>query len=364
MNFTKEQLEEVTAEFSFDSDVRVKGTYGNGHINQTYFVESVSGSRRYVLQRINHEVFRKPEEVMANIVSVTAYLRAKIAEEGGDPMRETLSLAETKDGRPFWKDAAGNYWRVYHYIEGTICHESVKGKEDFYQSALAFGKFLRQLADYPADVLYETIPGFHDTVRRLEALKRAIREDKCGRAASAEREIEFALSREADAGVLGKMQAAGDLPLRVTHNDTKLNNLLFDNRTGTGICVIDLDTVMPGLSVCDFGDSIRFGASTAAEDEKRLDRVWCDMELFEIYSRGFQEACGGRLTDTEIEMLPTGARMMTYECGVRFLTDYLEGDPYFRTSRPAQNLDRARTQFKLVWDMEQKKDLMMKLVRQ
>ena len=235
--------------------------------------------------------------------------------------------------------------------------------EDFYESALAFGNFQRLLADYPADTLHETIRGFHDTRARFEVFRQAVEKDVCGRADSVRKEIEFVLSHEDVANVFGKLQENGEVPLRVTHNDTKLNNIMIDNTTGKGICVIDLDTVMPGLVMNDFGDSIRFGASTAAEDEQDLSKVSCSMELFEIYVKGFLEGCAGSLTPKEVELLPMGAKVMTYECGMRFLTDYLEGDHYFKIHREGHNLDRARTQFKLVEDMENKWDTMMEIVR-
>ena len=214
----------------------------------------------------------------------------------------------------------------------------------------------------PAQTLHETIKGFHDTQARLEVFKQAVEQDVCGRAASVAREIEFVLGHEDTAKVFGKLQKKGQIPLRVTHNDTKLNNIMIDNTTRKGICVIDLDTVMPGLAMNDFGDSIRFGASTAAEDEKDLSKVSCSMELFEIYVKGFLRGCAGSLTPKEVELLPMGAKVMTYECGMRFLTDYLQGDHYFKIQREDHNLDRARTQFKLVEEMEAKWDIMREIV--
>ena len=231
------------------------------------------------------------------------------------------------------------------------------------ESAVAFGHFQRMLADYPAETLHETIEGFHDTKARLRAFKEAVEKDVCGRAASVQKEIDFVLSHEDTANVFGDLLEKGELPLRVTHNDTKLNNIMIDNTTRKGICVIDLDTVMPGLAMNDFGDSIRFGASTAEEDEQDLSKVSCSMELFELYVKGFLEGCAGSLTDKEVEMLPMGAKVMTYECGMRFLADYLEGDHYFKIHREGHNLDRARTQFKLVADMESKWDTMAEIVR-
>lgn len=362
LNSIEKQIPEVLEQFEFDGKPVFRGTYGSGHINQTYLLEIPETKKRLILQQMSQAVFKKPAEVMENIMGVTTHLRKKIVERGGDPERETLNVVLTKAGYPYYVDSCGGYWRIYHFIEGATCYDKVAGDEDFYQSGLAFGNFQCLLADYPAETLHETIPAFHDTKRRFANFEKAVAEDVMGRAASVQREIEFVLEREADAAVLGDMLAKGELPLRVTHNDTKLNNIMIDDVTRQGICVIDLDTVMPGLSVNDFGDSIRFGASTAAEDEKDLDKVSCSMHLFEVYNEGFQKGCQGRLTDTEIAMLPMGAKIMTYECGMRFLTDYLEGDHYFKIHREAHNLDRARTQFKLVKDMEEKWDTMRKIV--
>ena len=327
---------------------------GNGHINDTYMVtfEEENGLCRYSLQHMNRSVFKDPVSLMNNILHVTAYLKEQIRSQGGDPQRETLDFVCTKTGEPYFVDSYGEYWRAYHFVEDAYALEEISNPQDFYESAVAFGHFQRMLADFPADSLTETIAGFHDTKARFAAFEQAA--DVCHRAEGVQQEIRFVRDRYDVACVLGDLLEAGKLPLRVTHNDTKSNNVLIDKATGRGLCVIDLDTVMPGLAVNDFGDSIRFGASTGAEDEKDLSKIWCDLELYETYMKGFVEGCGGTLTDMEIECLPVGARVMTYECGMRFLTDYLSGDTYFKTAYPTHNLDRARTQFKLVWDMEQK----------
>lgn len=339
--------------------------YGSGHINDTYRLtyETSQGTKRYILQRMSRNIFKKPVELMENISGVTSWLRKKIIENGGDPERETLTLVKIQTGLPYFVDSDGEYWRVYLFIEGATCYDAVKDDNDFYQSAVAFGHFQQLLADYPAETLHETIKDFHNTPDRLKKFKKAVAEDVCGRAASVQKEIDFILEREELTHALYDMQLDGRLPLRVTHNDTKSNNVLMDNTTGKGLCVIDLDTVMPGLAVNDFGDSIRFGASTGAEDEKDLSRISCDMELYDIYAKGFVEGCGGALTDMEIECLPIGAKVMTYECGMRFLTDYLSGDTYFKVDYPTHNLDRTRTQLKLVWDMEQKWEQMQEIAR-
>lgn len=355
---------EVIENFQFEGEYTEGIPYGSGHINDTFRVtfQHKGETKRYILQRMNNQIFLNPEELMENVVGVTSWLRNKIVENGGEPERETLNLVPAKDGKAFYKDSEGEYWRVYLFIEGAKTYDLVENQEDFYQSAVAFGRFQGLLADYPAETLHETIQDFHNTVKRLDTFKKAVEADGCGRAAQVQEEIQFVLDREALAHKLCDMQAEGKLPLRVTHNDTKLNNIMIDDETRKAICVIDLDTVMPGLSVNDFGDSIRFGASTGAEDEPDLSKVSCSMELFELYTKGFVEGCKGSLTEEELDMLPVGAMTMTYECGMRFLTDYLEGDHYFKIHREGHNLDRCRTQFKLVKDMEEKWNQMNEIV--
>lgn len=356
-NLNNDRIDEVAVRFQTKGAATEHAPYGNGHINDTFLV--VCGTqegerRRYILQKMNHSIFKMPQQLMENVVNVTEYLRGMIAGRGGDPDRETLNVVKTKDGSNYYLDDEGNYWRMFLFVEQTVCLEKVESAKDFYDSAVAFGNFQKMLSDYPAQTLHETIPNFHNTPSRFSDFQRAVREDRMGRAAQAREEIAFALAREADTRVLTDMLKAGELPLRVTHNDTKLNNILFDADTKKAICIIDLDTVMPGLSHYDFGDSIRFGASTGAEDEKDLDKIEMDLSLFEAFTKGYLEGCGGSLTEKEIEMLPMGAKLMTYECGIRFLADFLEGDTYFKIHRDGHNLDRARTQFKLVKDMEDK----------
>lgn len=351
------EIDEVAAQFQTQGQAVEKMPYGNGHINDTFLVicEADDGKRKqYILQKMNHSIFKMPEQLMENVVNVTEYLRKVIAAQGGDPDRETLNVVKTKDGSSYYVDREGNYWRMFLFVERTICLEQVESEKDFYDSGVAFGNFQKMLADYPAKTLHETIPNFHNTPSRFRDFQRAVKEDKLGRAALAKEEIAFAMAREKDTRALTDLLDAGELPLRVTHNDTKLNNILFDEDTKKAICIIDLDTVMPGLSHYDFGDSIRFGASTGAEDEKDLSKIEMDLSLFEAFTKGYLEGCGGSLTEKEIEMLPMGAKLMTYECGIRFLADFLEGDVYFKIHRDGHNLDRARTQFKLVKDMEDK----------
>ncbi|MCD7745755.1 MAG: aminoglycoside phosphotransferase family protein [Lachnospiraceae bacterium] len=360
----QQNLFRVADRFSFEGEPVEIIPYGNGHINDTYRVtcRTDAGARRYILQRMNRTVFGRPEELMENLCGVTEWLKRKIAENGGDAQRETLSLVPLCDGNPYLKDADGEYWRAYLFIENATCYDLVEKDEDFYQSAVAFGRFQRLLADYPADTLHETIKNFHNTPDRLSKFEAALEADACGRAKEISEEIRFILERRALAHVLTDRLQDGTLPLRVTHNDTKLNNVMIDDQSGKAICVIDLDTVMPGLSLYDFGDSIRFGASTAAEDEQDLSKVSCSLHLLELYAKGYIEGCAGALTDAELDLLPMGAMVMTFECGIRFLTDYLEGDHYFKIHREGHNLDRARTQFRLVADMEEKLPQMKELV--
>lgn len=340
-------------------------SYGNGHINDTFIVLCLQADNKvipYILQRINHEVFKNTEQLMENIAGVTEFLRGKIKSEGGNPERETLNIVKTKDGNYFFRDSIGSYWRGYQFIEDTTCFEKINDSAVFYQSAVSFGNFQYLLSDYPAQTLHETIPDFHNTPVRFINLLQAVKEDKLGRVKEVRAELDFILEREKELHLLMDSYREGNLPLRVTHNDAKLNNIMMDNKTKKGLCVIDLDTVMPGFSVNDFGDAIRFGANTGAEDERDLSKISLDLALFEVYTKGFLEGCKKSLSEVEIDMLPVGAKLMTLECGIRFLMDYLQGDIYFRIHREKQNLDRCRTQFKLAADMEQKWDFMKQIV--
>ena len=361
-------LEDAIYAFGFGPQCSFVKPFGGGHINETYavYMPGPNGTDvpLYVLQRINRHVFHHPEQVMENIFGVTEYLRDVIRQNGGDLDRETLSYIKTKDGDNYFEDDNGQPWRCLHYVANSVCYHQVEHPEQFYQSALSFGLFLKQLGAYPAETLYETIPHFHDTVKRFRDFQDAQRKDVKNRVRLCRPEVKFALSREQDCGVLMKQLEAGELPLRVTHNDTKLNNILFDKDTGKGLCIIDLDTIMPGLAANDFGDSIRFGASTAEEDEPDLDKVHFDIHLYEMYVKGYLEMAKDVLTPAEIESLPWGARLMTLECGMRFLADFLQGDVYFKTAYPKHNLIRARTQFKLVKEMEEQFAEMQRIVRQ
>ena len=364
MGKEKAELMQIAGKFRLDGEKEQVVPYGSGHINDTFLLTCRAGDRekKYILQRMNHEIFKDPKGLMENVVGVTSFLQRKIRENGGNPEREALNVIHTHTGESYCKLEDGTYWRMCLYVEGATSYDAVEKQEDFYESAVAFGHFQKLLEDYPADTLHETIVNFHNTVSRFEDFKKAVEEDVCGRAKEVQEEIKFIFDREDVAHIICDALEEKRIPLRVTHNDTKLNNIMIDNETGKGLCVIDLDTVMPGSALYDFGDSIRFGASTGAEDEVNLDLVSVDLELFEAYAKGFLEGCGGSLTDEEVRLFPAGAKVITFEQGMRFLTDYLQGDTYYKTSRPGHNLDRARTQLKLVADMEEKWEQMEKIV--
>ena len=357
-------MNKILAAWAWNGPVSEPIAYGEGHINQTYAVTEQTTQKRYILQKINTDTFKDPDGLMENICGVTDFLREKAKQRGADPERATLHVALTKAGKPYYKAADGGCWRVYDFVENTVCLQQVQSAEDFYQSAVAFGNFQHQLADYPANTLHETIPHFHDTPKRFADFQRAVAEDRMGRAAQVQREIEFVRAREADYHVMVDLLAAGKLPLRVTHNDTKLNNILMDAKTGKARAIIDLDTIMPGSMLFDFGDSIRTGANDCAEDEPDQSKVHFDLHLYEVFAKGYLSTAGASMSMAEKKRLAWGARLMTLECGIRFLTDYLEGDHYFHIARPDHNLDRARTQFKLVADMAKKWDEMRKIVKE
>ena len=353
------------------SNFKIEGTlvsvepYGFGHINRTFLaVYDVNGqTKRYILQQINSKLFNPVEHLMSNIELVTEFNRKRIAERGGDPDRESLTIVRTNDNKTFYKDAEDKYFRVYIFIERTVAYQTVANPKDFYYSAIAFGNFANLLAEFDASQLYETIPLFHNTVNRFKNFKEAVEKDAFGRAKDCQEEIKFIMDREHYYGKIVGMLESGEMPLRVTHNDTKLNNVLLDDKSGEPVAVIDLDTMMPGSLCYDFGDSIRFGCNPCEEDEKDLSKVNFRFDLYKTYLDGYLTALGDSITQIEKDNLALGSIMMTIECGMRFLTDYLSGDTYFRTHREGQNLDRCRTQLKLVADMEKIKDQMDALVK-
>ena len=357
-----EEIRGILNKFRLADEVVDIKPHGSGHINHTFLVTTGSG-KRYILQRINTDIFHNTAELMENIMHVTAHLREKIVCAGGDPERETMTVIPTTDGAAYYSDAQGQDWRVYLCIEHITTLDRVEQAADFCESGRAFGHFQAMLADYPAQTLHETIPDFHNTPKRYRDFERAVAEDVCHRASGVAEEIAFIRARKAEISVLTDLAQNGELPIRITHNDTKLNNILLDEQTHKAVCIVDLDTIMPGLCAYDFGDAIRFGANTAAEDEPDVSKVSLSLELYEAYARGFLEGAGDRLTEKEIETLPLGAKTITLEQGMRFLTDYLQGDIYYHTERDGQNLDRCRTQLALVADMERKREQMNAAVR-
>ncbi len=342
--------ERIAAEFNLPGKITGCTSFGSGHINNTFLLEMTENgglTKKYILQAVNTNVFKNICAVMENIDRVTEHMKSK-AESG----ERIISFLKSTGGHTYYIDETDTFWRIYEFIDNSVSLNLPESDEDFYQCALAFGRFQRVLNDFPAESLHEIIPDFHNTPKRYADFLSSVREDRSGRAHLAENEVEFIKARKDFYSVLFENYGAGKLPLRVSHNDTKCNNVLLDNTTRKALCVIDLDTIMPGFSVTDFGDAIRFGASTAAEDEKDLSKVKLDMEKFRVYTKGFLDGCGGLLSDSEIMLLPEGAKMMTAECGMRFLADFIDGDRYFKTEYPEHNLDRCRTQLKLVAEME------------
>lgn len=350
-----ETINDILKKFSFAGECVDCKDFGSGHINSTFLVTCNDNGkmRKYILQKVNSNVFSNVDKLMDNVFSVTSYLRDSIREAGGDEARETLEYIKTVDNKKYYSAEDGSCYRAYAFVADTISYNSVESAELFKQSGIAFGRFQRLLADFPADTLFETIPNFHNTKHRYDTeFIPAVKNDLSGRKSASQKEIDFVAERESYCSRLVDLIAAGKLPLRVTHNDTKLNNVLFDTNSGKAICVIDLDTVMPGLALYDFGDSIRFGANTADEDEQDISKVKINLEYFKAYAEGFLSEAGESFNKAEIDNLAFSALLMTFECGMRFLTDYLNGDTYFKTAYPEHNLVRARNQFALVADME------------
>lgn len=353
----KINLDEILQNFNMEYSAE---KYGNGHINDTYLVNSSV----FILQRINTNIFKNPDELMENICNVTEFIRKKLVKQGCIPSRETLTVIKTIEGNNYYKYDEQNYFRMYKFIKDTVTIENEKTNKILFNAGKGFGHFQNLLDDFPVEKLYETIPNFHNTPLRIEALKEAIKNDTAKRAASVKDEIEFALSHAHFADIVVNGLNDKSIPTRVTHNDTKINNILFDKDTLDAVCVIDLDTVMPGSSLYDFGDALRMGASTAAEDETNLDNVWFDEDAFKYFAWGYLCEVGSKLNDKEKSLLHFAPKLMTYECGIRFLTDYLNGDTYFKIHREHHNLERARNQFKLVADMENKEDNLKSIIQE
>jgi hypothetical protein len=356
----RHDVREVARRFQIHGEFLSAEPYGSGHINDTYCARFDQGGTmvRYLLQRINHTIFKEPVRLMENIQRVTTHLGAKMTDQPG-ASRRTLTLINCRaDGRPFYCDGEGNHWRAYYFIEKARSYDAVESTEQAFQAARAFGRFQQLLADLPAPRLHDTIADFHHTPRRFEALERAIAADSANRAQGAKAEIEFALQHQA----LTRVLLAASLPERVTHNDTKLNNVLLDDVTGEGVCVIDLDTVMPGLALYDFGDIVRTTTSPTREDERDLSKVGMQFGMYEALVRGYLSSAGEFLTRAEKQHLAVAGKLITFEIGIRFLTDFLQGDTYFKVHREGHNLDRCRTQFKLVQSIEEQEERMDQLV--
>ena len=355
----KHDVPSIAGHFQFQGEVSAFAPHGNGHINDTYLVTCHRDAApvRYILQHINRHVFHDPTAVMQNIERVTAHLAEQVAGDS-DGSRRTLTLVPAKGGRAWYVDSDGETWRAYHFINGARSHDTAESTQLAFQAARSFGRFQQQLASLPPPRLHETIPDFHHTPRRFAALLQAIQADSCNRASQAKPEIEFALAHESITGVL----LAAHLPERITHNDTKLNNVLFDDATGEGICVIDLDTVMPGLALYDFGDLVRTTTSPAAEDERDLSKVCMQFPMFEALVRGYLSTAGEFLSEAEKNLLAFSGKLITFEVGIRFLADYLARDTYFKVHRAGHNLDRCHTQFRLVESIERQEEEMNRLV--
>lgn len=358
-------MKRIIDKFNIKGNLLSFERYGEGHINETYLLnyENNGELNQYILQKINHNIFPNIEGLMNNIELVTSFLRNKIIENNGDANRETMILIKTKDNNNYYYDQENDsYYRVFVFVKDTITLQIVSNKEDFKESAIAFGRFQKLLKDFDATKLVEVIKNFHNTEVRFNHFLETLKLDKCDRAKECKDEIEFILKRKEDCSKIVNLIKENKIPLKVTHNDTKLNNVLLDKDSKKGVCVIDLDTVMPGSSLYDFGDSIRFGCNTASEDETNLSKVNFSMEYFEAYVEGFLSEVKDSLNKYEIENLAYAAKLMTLECGIRFLDDYLDGDNYFRIHREKHNLDRCRTQLKLVSEIEKNLDKMNEIV--
>lgn len=358
------EFSDILFNFAIDGEFVSCEPYGSGLINRTYVAVYNEGGRRvrYIVQRINTNLFKNVDGLMNNIKLVTEFNRAEIMKRGGDPDRESLTLVPTKNGGTYFRTEEGDCYRVYVFIENAKGYDVVEKPEHFYESAVAFGKFAMLLDRFDSSKLFEVLPDFHNTVKRFDNFKKSLEADKFNRAKDVKKEIGFALEREKITHTIVDLLASGKMPSRVTHNDTKLNNVLIDTRTDKAVSVIDLDTMMPGSICYDFGDSIRFGCNPCLEDTPETEKVIFNMPLFETYTKGYLSVFGDTITDIERKNLPMGAILMTYECGIRFLTDYLDGDVYFRKTREGQNIDRTRSQFKLVSDMEKRYDEMLSAV--
>ena len=365
MAYSQKELRDIMSQFVVYGDFLVAVPFGNGNVNDTFQLTYDQGGIRlhYTLQRINHQVFKDPDKVMNNVERVTSHILGKIRAEHQETKKRTLRFLYTPEGRTLVNDVRGNFWRAYVFVERARAYEVLETPDQAFRVAEAFGEFQLRLVDLPGERLHETIPDFHNTPKRFVDFETAIRTDPCGRVKTAQKEIDFLMARRDETDALLKLNASGDIPERITHNDTKSNNILIDDLSGEGICVIDLDTVMPGLSLYDFGDMVRSGTNPAEEDETDLSKVGMRFDMYEALYRGFLKTAGLFMTSAEKEMLPFAGKLITMEIGCRFLTDYLNGDTYFKVRRPSHNLDRTRNQFKLVESIEEQFEEMRALLR-
>lgn len=363
--YQEKHLTDISRQFQIYGDILYAEPCKIGHINETYMATYNQGGTlaRYIHQKINQTVFRKPEEVMDNLVRVTSHLRERLLSEGArDVTRRALTVIPARDGCAFYRDPDGEYWRTFVYVERAQTFEAVQSARQAYEAGRAFGGFQHLVVDLPGKRLHETIPHFHNTRRRFDRLREIIEADPYNRAKVAAKELEFALRQEPMVDVLLEAQKRGECPERVTHNDTKFNNVMLDWETGEALCVLDLDTVMPGLVLFDFGDMVRTTTSPTLEDERDLGKVGVRMPVFEALAHGYLMATAPFLTAGERERLVFAGKLITYTIGIRFLTDFLAGDKYFRIHRPEHNLDRTRTQFALIRSIEEQEEEMERLV--
>ena len=365
MAYKEQQLTDISRQFQIYGEILHAETCKIGHINETYSATYDQGGMRvrYIHQKINQTVFKKPSLVMNNVMRVTTHLRRKLEEQNlSHVTRRCLTIVPTRKGESFFRDREGNYWRTFVFVEGVETFESVQSPQQAFQAGKAFGLFQSLLVDLAGDRLHETIPDFHNTQKRFEALVNSIEKDHVNRARESTAEIQFALKRGKIIGVILSALAKKKIPERITHNDTKFNNVMLDVATGEAMCVVDLDTVMPGCALYDFGDMVRTTTSPTLEDEQDLSKVKMQMPMFKKLAEGYYATAGRFLTKQEKALIAFSGKLITFEIGIRFLTDYLSGDTYFRIHRAGHNLDRCRTQFKLVGCIEKQEEAMQKFV--
>ena len=353
------QIKELISNFPFEGELINITHISEGLINTT--LKADFSEKSYIIQKINTNVFKNPNELMTNITAVTEFLADKMIKNGENPERQTLSFLKTNDGDLYFRDSCGDCWRSYVYIDNCYTLSGKCSSEEIYEAAKGFGRFQYYLKDFNGETLFETIKDFHYTPQRYQNLLNAVEKDAVGRVAEVKEEIDFLLSLKDEASTITDLLKSGELPLRVTHNDTKINNVLFDSDSKKAICVIDLDTIMPGSALYDFGDGVRTSASTAAEDDPDFTKMGIDEGIFTAYVSGFLAGTAGSLTEKEIELLPFGVKLLTAEVAMRFLTDYIEGDVYFKISHPEHNLQRARAQIQLYKDITAKMDKLQEI---